>query len=72
MKYSTHSLPIFVQFPIKSGILPDKLLPSILLQGVYGIKRLQIKKMTDVEVVIYLLTNLSNSLNCQTFLVYFL
>lgn len=28
----THSVLIFVQFPIRSGIFPDSTLPSILLQ----------------------------------------
>ena len=34
-----YSLSSLVQFPIKSGIFPDKLFPSILLQEVYGVQK---------------------------------
>lgn len=33
----TYSLSIFVQFPIRAGMFPDSVLPSILLQSVSGV-----------------------------------
>lgn len=40
---NTHSLVRFLQLPIKSGILPDNELPSILLQEEYKIFKILIK-----------------------------
>ena len=72
MKYNTHSLSSLVQFPIQSGIFPDKLFPSILLQMVHGVQKIpNLHKRINVHIIIPL-TNQLGSWDCENFLVLFL
>lgn len=48
----TYSLSIFVQFPIRAGMFPDSLLPSILLQSVDGVlesREFKMKKWQSIN-----------------------
>ena len=72
MKSNTHSFWSLVQFPIQSGIFPDKLFPSILLQMVHAVqKMLNLHKRINVQIITPL-TNQLGSWDCENFLVLFL